>query len=71
VILIETAAMRVQISQLERDCRDIMQKMGRQGVNQELLTEYERLDTQILHLRMKLVEDLRTVLRDRSTSLYD
>lgn len=56
---------------LERDARDLLQKMSRLGVSVELLGLYEQLDTRILRLRMQLVEDLRTVLHDRSTSLYD
>ncbi len=56
---------------LERDARDLLQKMSRLGVSVELLGLYEQLDTKILRKRMQLVEDLRTVLRDRSTSLYD
>jgi hypothetical protein len=71
VIFNETASTRVDIMLLERDARDLLQKMSRLGVSVELLGLYEQLDTRILRLRMQLVEDLRTVLHDRSTSLYD
>ncbi len=71
MIFNETASTRVDIMLLERDARDLLQKMSRLGVSVELLGLYEQLDTRILRLRMQLVEDLRTVLHDRSTSLYD
>lgn len=67
--LMDTAALRVEIGQLERDCRDIMMKMSRLGVTDELLTEYERIDSRIILKRMTLVQDLRHILADRSTTL--
>jgi hypothetical protein len=54
---------------MEREARDLLQKMSRLGVSEGLLTEYERLDTKIMLHRMELVQDLRRVLADRSTSL--
>ena len=71
MIFNETASKRVEISQMEREARDLLMKMSRLGVSDELLTAYERLDTKILLHRMELVQDLRRVLADRSTKLYD
>ena len=71
MIFNETASKRVEISQMEREARDLLMKMSRLGVSEELLTAYERLDTKILLHRMELVQDLRRVLADRSTKLYD
>jgi len=69
VKLLDTAALRVEISHLERDCREIMMKMGRVGVTDELLAAYTKLDSRIILKRMELVQDLRHILADRSTSL--
>jgi len=67
--LIDTASLRVEISHLERDCREIMMKMGRVGVTEELLRSYEQLDTAILRLRMELIEQLRKIVVRPSTTL--
>jgi len=66
MIFNDTASKRVEIILMEREARDLLQKMSRLGVSEGLLTEYERLDTKIMLHRMELVQDLRRVLADRS-----
>jgi hypothetical protein len=56
---------------MEREAREILQKMSARGISVELLGLYEQLDTKILRLRMELVGELRRVLADSSTKLYD
>jgi len=61
--MLESASMRVELTRLEREGRDLMTLMNRLGVTKDLLRQYEAIDTQIIGLRMRLVEHLRKLVK--------
>jgi len=63
VTMLDSASMRVELTRLEREGRDLMTLMNRLGVTKELLRQYEAIDTQIIGLRMRLVEHLRKLVK--------